>query len=500
MNGDTTENPDQADDPVQATGSNGSLNLQQQMLAMQKLMDTQLQLMQMQMNHRNITNQEANSRAVSTVKRATIPSGRYDMNSHEFRTYAKDCTDFKKLTGCTDEQTVLQMRMSMDTALKQAVDANYGNAWDNLTVVNALKAVGTLIKLTTNPVVYRKQFDGMVQNSGESVKEFITRLKVCAEDCDFVCPFDETHNLTEYHMINRVRSGVADKKLQQELLQKSDQLRTLKDIADYCDNYDTSQQDLEILHDNPTISAAEYEDDLSHEEVLAAISTYKKSKREDNKRKSDKNLSSTKKKCYHCGYDWPHVNGAESCPAKSSTCNKCNRKGHFESVCKTNGRSLSTSAIVIGGIESICSSSHGQVSNMPLVNILVGHGNTVPTSIEAVADTGAQATVAGPALMKRLGITKHDLQIPSHSLQHVGGHRLPVLGSYSIYILHNNQVVETVVYFVKGVTRMYLSLSSCKALCLIDKDFPLNNTAKEPILHPTPETVAAIVEEKMQKN
>ena len=102
MNGDTTENPDQADDPVQATGSNGSLNLQQQMLAMQKLMDTQLQLMQMQMNHRNITNQEANSRAVSTVKRATIPSGRYDMNSHEFRTYAKDCTDFKKLTGCTE--------------------------------------------------------------------------------------------------------------------------------------------------------------------------------------------------------------------------------------------------------------------------------------------------------------------------------------------------------------------------------------------------------------
>ena len=151
---------DQADNPIQATASNGSSNpLQQQMLAMQKLMDTQLQLMQMQMNNRNITNQDANSQAVSTVKRATIPSARYDMNCHEFRTYAKDCTDFKKLTGCTDEQTVLQMRMSMDTALKQAVDANYGNEWDNLTVVNALKAVGTLIKLTTNPVVYRKQFD-----------------------------------------------------------------------------------------------------------------------------------------------------------------------------------------------------------------------------------------------------------------------------------------------------------------------------------------------------
>ena len=109
------------------------------------------------------------------------------------------------------------------------------------------------------------------------------------------------------------------------------------------------------------------------------------------------------KKCYFCGYDWPH---GGVCPAKMNTCCKCNKKGHFEAVCKTPGRTVTTSAIIISAIESICGSSQVQVSNLPLVNVMVGHGNKIPEKIECVADTGAQASVAGLAHMKRLGITQ----------------------------------------------------------------------------------------------
>ena len=42
--------------------------------------------------------------------------------------------------------------------------------------------------------------------------------------------------------------------------------------------------------------------------------------------------------------------------------------------------------------------------------------------------------------------------------------------------MHNSELVETDVYFVEGVSHMYLSLSRCKKLCLVDEDFPLNNT------------------------
>ena len=94
--------------------------MQQQMAAMQQLMTQQMNLLRLQMqnNAANVaqppqpvlppTQQQAEA-VSSAVKRATVPCGRYDMNSHELRTYTKDCTDFQKLTSCTDEQAVLQV-------------------------------------------------------------------------------------------------------------------------------------------------------------------------------------------------------------------------------------------------------------------------------------------------------------------------------------------------------------------------------------------------------
>ena len=55
-----------------------------------------------------------------------VPEVRYTMSLSEFRTYSKDCLDYKTLTGYTDNQIVLQMRLHMDSDLKQSiVDTNY---------------------------------------------------------------------------------------------------------------------------------------------------------------------------------------------------------------------------------------------------------------------------------------------------------------------------------------------------------------------------------------
>ena len=140
---------------LEDTGDATISPLQEQINSMQQLMSQQLHLMQLQMQNAT-TNGVATLQpqaASTTIKRVIIPSGRYYMNSHELRTYTKDCTDFKKLTACTDEQAVLQMRMNMDESLKQAIDANYGNTWDALTLQDALTAIRTLVKHTTNPIV-----------------------------------------------------------------------------------------------------------------------------------------------------------------------------------------------------------------------------------------------------------------------------------------------------------------------------------------------------------
>ena len=156
---------------------------QQQMQAMQKLMETQMQMMQMQMQQQQQQQQQQNGNPndttatpVAVVKNVKVPEGHLDMNPNEFRTYSKDCRDYKKLTQYSDAQIVLQIRMNMDSDLKRAVDVNFKEAWDGYTVELAIEKIGTLLKSKNTPVVYRKEFDGLTQLQGEDIKTFIKSM------------------------------------------------------------------------------------------------------------------------------------------------------------------------------------------------------------------------------------------------------------------------------------------------------------------------------------
>ena len=57
------------------------------------------------------------------------------MHLGEFRTYRKDCLDYKKFTQFTsDEQVVSQTWLNMDSDLKPAIDIKYKDTWNELTV------------------------------------------------------------------------------------------------------------------------------------------------------------------------------------------------------------------------------------------------------------------------------------------------------------------------------------------------------------------------------
>ena len=141
--------------------------------------------------------------------------------------------------------------------------------------------MGEIIHQISNPVVYRKEFDKMHQKENEPICEFFTHLKSCATDCDFQCPYDESHNLTDYDIINKIRSSIYNTKLQQELLQKSDTLTDLTSIIQFCKNFEAAKKDKDLLTgDHHKIFLAGIEiDDISKDEMIAAISMYRKSKK-----------------------------------------------------------------------------------------------------------------------------------------------------------------------------------------------------------------------------
>ena len=80
--------------------------------------------------------------------------------------------------------------------------------------------------------------------------------------------------------------------------------------------------------------------------------------------------------------------------------------------------------------------------------------------------------------MKHLHIKEKPLNKSHQSLQQAGGEALKILGSYPIYVVHNEKLIETEVYFVKGATNLFLSLDICKRLCLVHEKFPRINVSE----------------------
>ena len=87
-----------------------------------------------------------------------------------------------------------------------------------------------------------------------------------------------------------------------------------------------AQTDREKLSSETLVSVIE-SIDTSQDELIAAISNYKK------KKNSDRVTKQT-----DCGYDWPHVN--RKCPAFGQSCNKCKKMHHFGQVCKNSSQLL----------------------------------------------------------------------------------------------------------------------------------------------------------------
>ena len=137
-----------------------------------------------------------------------------------------------------------------------------------------------------------------------------------------------------------------------------------------------------------------------------------------------------------------------------------------------------TAAVIISTISRVESLNSSNISQIPKVTVSLRFNGSA-TELVGIADTGAQVCVAGEKLMKSLKPFKAGIEMPDEKLKHVGGALLDVIGSIKVMISLNGYSVDTVVYLVKGVQDLYLSLDVCKGLHLVGKQFP-NETIKYP--------------------
>ncbi|KAK8372979.1 hypothetical protein O3P69_012755 [Scylla paramamosain] len=168
--------------------------------------------------------------------------------------------------------------------------------------------------------------------------------------------------------------------------------------------------------------------------------------------------------CGYCGER--HQPGKASCPAANATCHACGKLGHFQAVCKGERKPARKGAVASAVVAT------AKVTRQPQLQILVSRpegGPQHPTT--TIADTGAQVCVAGPTLLRILGLSPRQLQERA-GLCDLAGVILPTLGATTCHFSIPGRSTQREVYFVKSVDKIYLSLDACKDLGLVHADFP----------------------------
>ncbi|XP_064464258.1 uncharacterized protein K02A2.6-like [Ornithodoros turicata] len=179
-----------------------------------------------------------------------------------------------------------------------------GSTSSHSSYATAVSKLTSYFTPTVNKTVERYKFRQRSQLPGENIEEYVTALRALVSTCRF-------NDLTEEMICDQLVEKVAAKQVRDRLLLEPDlTLNTAITIA--C-------QVEQAMRESRIFSAT-----LPDQIEVAAIS----------KQRQVKKVKNAKHTCYRCG-STNHLANNPLCPAKDNLCKKCNKKGHFASVCKS---------------------------------------------------------------------------------------------------------------------------------------------------------------------
>lgn len=199
----------------------------------------------------------------------------------------------------------------------RTVEQNAPDA-DNETRIDTFEDVKRKISSYFNPRknlwFERHNFRQAKQEVGESIAAFATRLRTLAKYCEFVS--------VEEEIIGQIIEGSNCTEVISKAL-RSDNTLKLDELLNWGRTREIAYQ--QVKHIKEGVHG-----------TVNFVSKAKLSMKSDDKYKSKKimgneGLVKTGKKCWKCGFDYPHEN---ECPAKGKKCDKCGGDGHFAKVCR----------------------------------------------------------------------------------------------------------------------------------------------------------------------
>ena len=246
-----------------------------------------------------------------------------------------DCTDNQWVIFCDAWNRYKQMSsLSKDTEIRNELRSScspkvnemlfnfVGPAdLDNAGEQELMKHIKGAAVRVVHTEVYHQQFFTLKQSDGESITNFVSRLKAQAMLCDFTC---QNQTCTTAYSPDMVKSqliaGTHNPSHQSKVLSEMEVLKTLDQVINRLLALESTER--AATHFRSPFSPLPPSNDI------APITHDRK------KQFSSKQDQLKQQQCAECGKSH-HAKGRSSCPAWQKTCNKCKKLNHFANVCRS---------------------------------------------------------------------------------------------------------------------------------------------------------------------
>ncbi|XP_062619288.1 uncharacterized protein LOC134280858 [Saccostrea cucullata] len=286
---------------------------------------------------------------------------------------------------------------------------------------------------------------------------------------------------------DRLLFGVRSDKIRDKLINEGSNL-TLEKAIDIARTYELSQAQLKTMHEqDPMI-------DIIKRQKINHYTGQAKTKPTQGPRKHFKHQKSFTS-CTRCGMS-EHERG-ETCPAIGRLCRKCNKRDHYECVCRSKVSYTSKHKFKNKSNKSVhtLQEESDDSDDTLFLGMLTKDVNSTNadwstklqlcgTMVEFQLDTGAKCNVLNRKTFKQLKLCE-ELKKPAFRLKSYSGHVIEPSGVAQLELTHKGCKYTTDFYIIDLDAPNVIGAQSCKSLNLvyrvnvIDEDTPVLKTLSD---------------------
>lgn len=365
---------------------------------------------------------------------------------------------YSSAAGCTDDKQKRQLLLhSAGPEVQDIFDTLTATGEDYETARDKLTEYFTPRK---NVPYHRHLFRQEHQNEGETVAQFVTRLRQVSADCEFG---DQTNDFIRDQVIDKCLS----KSLRTKLLAERDlKLDKLLDIAQ-------AKEASEAQSASFSVQDKAFSTRLNKHKPKGSPTAGRQKTAGKPDKKNQKNG-----KCSRCGIPGHH---ADECRcSKNITCFKCRRVGHFAKMCRSEKANSTKAEEIEEENESESESDYGFCidagSKLKTVNVEING-----VKLDMIIDSGATCNIINSETKKKLKHAGVKFEKSNKTIQPYCSKPIKASVQTTVIITHKGESSEAEIICLEGDSPPLLGRKTAEALHVLalDKLYLVEEEIKE---------------------